>query len=192
MSNYKNLINRIIDNAEVKKNEIVNRAKEEANKIIDSKIIDANKIKEQIIFKAHSDGEQLKNKIISKSESNIRKSRLNFRKQILDDLFMESLERLVKLDKIKLKKYIAYKLDNLDLEGEYVLIIPKTYNSYDFEDLISSNSYKFVITKIKPSDILKGGFILEREGTLINYSFEIIMEFVREEIEFEVSKILFD
>ena len=76
---------------------------------------------------------------------------------------MESLERLIKLDKIELKNYISYTLNNLDLEGEYVLIIPKNYSSYDFEDLINFSSYKFTI-----------------------------MEFIREEIEFEVSKILFD
>lgn len=192
MSNCKKLVDRIINDAEVKKNEIVSKAKEEADKIVNNKLIEANKAKEKIISKAHNDGIQLKNNIISKSESDIRKNILGAKKQILDKIFFESMERLAKLNEIEFKKYIDNTLKNLDLDGEYVLIIPLTYNKHDFEDLISSNSYKFTLIKIKPSDALKGGFILEKDGSIINYSFEVIMEFVREEIEFEVSKILFD
>ena len=58
---------------------------------------------------------------------------------------------------------------------------------------INSNpSYNFEIAKVKPSDSLKGGFILEKDGVFINYSFEVLVDFIRDEIEFEVSNLLFN
>lgn len=190
MSNYKNIIDKILDDAEFKKNDIVSKAKKEADKIIKSKLEEANSNKEKIISNAHKDGERLKEKIISKTELNIRKKKLESKKKILDIVFEESLQSLLNLDSTSFKKYISAKLSNSDIVGEYTLIIPSSYKVEDFDDINYTDN--LIIVDIKPSDILKGGFILEKNGTYINYSFEILIGFIREELEYEISNLLFN
>lgn len=187
MSNYENLINKILDDAENKKNSIIDKAKAESDSIIDNKIKEANQNKVRLIEKANRDGGQLKDKIISKAELNVRKKELESKKRILDIVFNQALEELINLDGKTLKEYIINTINGLNIIGDYKLLIPSSYNVEDFNELIDNN-----IVSVESSNILKGGFILEKDGTSINYSFEVLINFVREEIEFEVSNLLFN
>lgn len=188
MSNYENLINKILNDAENKKNSIINKAKEEADIIIDSRIKEAKQYNVKLIERANRDGNQLKDKIISKADLGVRKRELESKKKILDNIFDQALEELINLDRDDLKKYIVDTIDSLDSISNYNLLIPSTYNVDDFNEIVDNSQ----IINIQLSDVLKGGFILERNGTLINYSFEVLINFIREEIEFEVSNLLFN
>ncbi len=189
MSNYENLIKKILDDANLKKTNMIDKAKEEAKKIIDNKVKEGNKNKELMINNAHKQGEQLRDKIISKSELNIKKKKLECKKQVLDEVFNEALTDLNNLSPKDLKDYITNIVNSLNLSGEYDLLIPHDYNKDDFSDI---NLKDIEISNIKPCEYLSGGFILDQNGTSINYSFDVVVKFIREEIEFEVSNLLFN
>lgn len=195
MSDFKNLIDKIINDAELKKRDIVNKAKEESEKIVLKKIEEANDYKEKILKKARIEGKELREKMISKCELKIRNNRLDAKRKVLDEIFDKSLSQLLNLDKDEFKSYLVSTLNNLELYGEYGLLISSDYSDIISELLVDLNSKvndDLKIVEVKPSDNLKGGFILEKDGVFINYSFEVLVDSIRDEIEFEVSNLLFN
>lgn len=195
MSDFKNLIEKIVSDAELKKQDIINKAKCESEKIVAKKIEEGNSYKEKLLKKAHVEGKNLKEKIISKCELKIKNSKLSARRKILDEVFNDSLNELLNLNQKDFEKYLINTLRNLNLDGKYFLLVSEKYLNVgeDLMNQINSNpSYNFEIAKVKPSDSLKGGFILEKDGVFINYSFEVLVDFIRDEIEFEVSNLLFN
>lgn len=194
MLEFKSLVDKIIGDAEINKRDFINKAKEESKKIISKKIDEANDLKESILKKAYIDGNELRERIISKSELKIKNKKLEKKRMILKEIFMESLDELLKLDLSKFKDYLICVLNNIDLIGEYELIISTHYYEHAQEILNMINSKvnkKFNVKKIKPSNLIKGGFILEKDNVFINYSFEVLIDSIIDEIEFEVSNLLF-
>lgn len=195
MLEFKNLVDKIIGDAETSRHDVINKAKEESMKIVSKKIEEANNLKESILKKAHIEGKELKERIISKSELKIRNKKLETKRRVLEEVFKCSLDELLKLDLDKFENYLIGVLGNLDLVGKYELLIPNSYSEYAQEILNTVNNKinkKFNVIKVKPSDSIKGGFILEKDGLFINYSFEVLIDFIRGEIEFEVSNLLFN
>lgn len=195
MSDFKNLIDKIISDAEMKRQDIISKANIESDRIVSKKIQEANQYREQIINKAHVEGEELKVKAISKCELKIRNNRLQAKRKVLDEIFKSSLDELINLSEEKFRDYLVNVLGDLSLFGDYKLIIPNIYLNVigESQDYINSKLEKdFKIIEIKPSDKLKGGFILEKNNVFINYSFEVLVNFIREKIEFEVSNLLFN
>lgn len=195
MSDFKNLVDKIINDAELKKRDIVDKAKEESEKIVLKKIEEANDYKEKILKKAHIEGKELKEKMISKCELKIRNNRLDAKRKVLDEIFDKSLSELLNLDREEFKSYLIRTLNNLKLNGRYGLLISSDYSDIIPQLLVDLNSQvngDLKIVEVKPSDDLKGGFILEKDGVFINYSFEVLVDSIRDEIEFEVSNLLFN
>lgn len=195
MSDFKNLIDKIISDAEMKRQDIINKANIESDKIIAKKIQEASDYKEKIINKAHIEGKELKEKVISKCELKIRNNKLQAKREVLDNIFEDSLNELINLSEDKFRDYLVGVLVKLNLFGEYELIIPSSYSNsvLDLQDYIKGKLEKdFKIIKIKPSDELKGGFILEKNNVFINYSFEVLVDSIRNKIEFEVLNLLFN
>lgn len=195
MSDFKNLVDKIINDAELKKRDIVDKAKEESEKIVLKKIEEANDYKEKILKKARIEGKELREKMISKCELKIRNNRLDAKRKVLDEIFHKSLSQLLNLDKDEFRSYLIRTLNNLKLNGQYRLLICSDYSdiipelSVDLNNLFNKD---LEIVEVKPSDDLKGGFILEKDGVFINYSFEVLVDSIRDEIEFEVSDLLFN
>ena len=195
MSNIKVLFDKIINDAELKKKDIVNKAREESEKIVLKKIDEANNYKEKVIKSAHVNGKELKDRLISKFELNARSNMLVAKKKVLDEIFSEALIRLENLEGERFKDYLVSVLNSVDIEGDYSLVVPDKYKSIIVE-FISNNGDRLKqnikILEVKPSDNLKGGFILEKDGVFLNYSFETILSFIRSDIEFEIANLLFN
>ncbi len=195
MSSFSVLIDKIIKDAELKKQDILIKAREESEKIVLRKVEEANRYREDILKKAHLEGKEVKEKIISKCELEIRNSKLIAKRKVIDEVFDKALDELMNLDNERFELYVSYHVRNSGLIGEYNLIIPTVY--IDIEHILrsridSENKREFKVLEIKPSDILKGGFILENKGIFINYSFEVLIDSIKDEIEFELSNLLFN
>ena len=115
MSDFKNLVDKIISDAELKKRDIVDKAKEESEKIVLKKIEEANDYKEKILNRARVEGKELREKMISKCELKIRNNRLDAKRKVLDEIFDKSLSQLLNLDKDEFKSYLVRTLNNLKL-----------------------------------------------------------------------------
>lgn len=195
MSDFNVLVNKIIEDAQIAKQNIISKAKEETEKIVSKKIEDANEFKEKLMEKAHVDGKELKEKLISKSELKIRNNILLSKRKVLDEVFDKALEELVNLDNETFLKYLLEALSNLDINGEYNLLISKSYmnnKNVILEEVNKISKEKFRIVEVKEYEDIDGGFILEKDGIFVNYSFKLLIEFIREQIEFEVLTLLFN
>lgn len=195
MSDFNVLVNKIIEDAQVAKQNIINKAKEETDKIVSKKIEDANELKKKLLEKAHVDGKELKEKLISKSELKVRNNILLSKRKILDEVFEKALIKLSNLDSEKFIKYIVNTLKELDMTGEYTMLVPEKYVEYEkqiLEEVNNLSNIGFKIIEVKKKEEMNGGFILEKDGVFVNYSFKLLVEFIREQIEFEILTLLFE
>lgn len=198
MSNINNLTSKILDEAKKKSEEILKAAKEEEAKIIGKKIAEAREIEKGYIDKANIEAITKKERILSGAEIRIRDEKLSAKQRIVGKVFDETLKKLGKLSKEQLLKFIKESIINLDITGDEKLIVSKDDKDKITEeflkDLNMSLSMKGKngnITLSKEERSFNGGFILEKKGIEINYTFEAILQSMRDDLEYEVAKILF-
>ena len=120
------------------------------------------------------------------------------------------------MDKDKFENYLINKIASMDISGDETLILSKDFISKSEKEKsdkdTSSNNptldIEILIKKInlqlkkagKSGNIsvserpgsFRGGFILERNGVQINNTFEALVNSMRDELEYEIAKILFE
>ena len=83
------------------------------------------------------------------------------------------------------KKYINYLNQNIDkktVTGKE-LIVKKEF--------VGKVKKEFPGAKVKKNEFVTSGFIVEENGIQENYTFEVKLDFMRDELEVEISKLLF-
>ena len=81
--------------------------------------------------------------------------------------------------------YISYLNRNIDknsIAGKE-LIVKK-----EFVDRVKQ---EFSTAKVKENEFVSSGFIIEENGIQENYTFEVKLDFMRDELEVEISRLLF-
>lgn len=84
-----------------------------------------------------------------------------------------------------MKKYINYLNQNIDkktITGKE-LIVKKEF--------VEKVKKEFSGAKVKENEFVTSGFIVEENGIQENYTFEVKLDFMRDELEVEISKLLF-
>ena len=115
-------------------------------------------------------------KINAKKETVLENARRD--RELIDKL----KTKLVNMDE---KKYINYLNQNIDkntITGKE-LIVKK-----EFAEKVKK---KFLGAKVKKNEFVTSGFIIEENGIQENYTFEVKLDFMRDELEVEISKLLF-
>lgn len=198
MSNLDNLTSKIIKDAEVKKIEILNEATIKADEIVKKKIEEANKKASSILEKAEIESNTIKERIISKTDLEIRNKKLLAKQQVIEKVFEEAKKKLNSMSPEEFDKFVKNTILSLDIDGDEEIII----NTKDREKL----SDKFIVElnkllvangklgklkfNVKSYDI-DGGFIISKNGIEINNSFEELVNSLKYELEYEVGKMLF-
>lgn len=176
---------------EVKK-ELLRKAREDAQKIIREgerekknifeKINEKVKKRKEIIDKDTRDlKETLEKKEIATTELNAAKALLEEKKKKIDEVFNKVKEKLASQSKSERKQII----DKLLKKSSEEIDIARIYCNENDKSFINSNKY------IK-SDI-SGGLIAENndKSIRVDYSYEVLLNTIKEEKLSEISKILF-
>ena len=194
MSNFNNLVEKILNEAKNKKQDVLNKANEENARIVDDKVKQAEKQKDRLIENAHIQGKENKERMISKCELKIRNEKLKAKQRVLNEIFNESLEILSNIDKKSLIEYIKNSLETVNLNGTYELIVQPKNEDIVKDSLDELNEFmaNAKISSVKVKDDLKGGFILGQNDIYMNFSFESKINIIREELENEISNLLFN
>lgn len=198
MSNLDNLTSKIIKDAEVKKIEILNEATVKADEIIKKKTEDANKKASSILQKAEMESKTIKERIISKTDLEIRNKKLLAKQQVIEKVFEAAKEKLKAMNAEEFTKFIKNSIMALNIDGDEEIII----NPVDREKLTEkflAEVNKSLISKGKLGNLkfnvktheIDGGFILSKNGIEINNSFDELVNSLKYELEYEVGKILF-
>jgi len=198
MSNLDNLTSKIIKDAEVKKIEILNEATVKADEIIKKKTEEANKKASSILQKAEMESKTIKERIISKTDLEIRNKKLLAKQQVIEKVFEAAKEKLKAMNAEEFTKFIKNSIMALNINGDEEIIInpvdreklPEKFLDEVNKSLISKGKLGNLKFNVKTHEI-DGGFILSKNGIEINNSFDELVNSLKYELEYEVGKILF-
>ncbi|NLK96395.1 MAG: V-type ATP synthase subunit E [Clostridiales bacterium] len=199
MANISNLTSKIQKDAEERKESILNAAIEEKNKILSKKENAAKAVEAQMIEKAKIEAVTRKERIISSAELQARNEKLKAKQTIIQEVFDKSVDELCKLDNNSYKKFILDSILSLNIDGDETLIINDALRNLVDASLLeeinkglTAKGLKGEISLSNETANFKGGFILEKNGIEINNTFEALVSSLKEELEFEVAKELFN
>ena len=194
MSNVKNITSKILKDAEAGKENIVAVAAEEKDKIISKKVSSANEIAQEILDKAEVEAKSKKERVISSAKLKVRNNKLAAKQEIIDEVFEKSIDKLTKLSKKEFLSFVENTILSMNLTGKHTLILNeaglKSVTPAFIEKLNKKIDAQITLSETKGN--FKGGFILENNGIEINSTYEALVSSLRDELEFEVAKVLFN
>ena len=184
MSNVKNITSKILKAA----------AEEEKNKILSKKASSANEIAQEILQKAEADAKSKKERVISSAKLKVRNNKLAAKQEIIDEVFEKSRNKLTELSKEQFLNFVKNSILSMNLTGKQTLILNETGLKFVDDSFIDelNKEAKATIALSKTAGNFKGGFILENNGIEINSTYEALVSSLRDELEFEVAKVLFN
>ena len=194
MSNVKNITSKILKDAEAGKENILAAAEEEKNKILSKKASAANEIAQEILQKAEADAKSKKERVISSAKLKVRNNKLAANQEIIDEVFEKSINKLTELSKEQFLNFVKNSILSMNLTGKQTLILNETGLKFVDDSFIDelNKEAKATIALSKTAGNFKGGFILENNGIEINSTYEALVSSLRDELEFEVAKVLFN
>ena len=199
MSNIGNLTSKILKDAEVKRDNILAVAEEEKAKILNKKKDEAKTLEATMLEKAKSEAQTRKERVISSAELKARNEKLQAKQTVIQEVFEKAVEELCKLGKDDYLAFIKNGVTSLAITGDENLILnaegQKLVNDDFIKSINNELSSKGKAGNLKLSSTVgsfKGGFILEKNGIEINNTFEALVESMKEEMQLEVAKALFN
>ena len=194
MSNVKNITSKILKDEEAGKENILAAAEEEKNKILSKKASSANEIAQEILQKAEADAKSKKERVISSAKLKVRNNKLAAKQEIIDEVFEKSINKLTELSKEQFLNFVKNSILSMNLTGKQTLILNETGLKFVDDSFIDelNKEVKATIALSKTAGNFKGGFILENNGIEINSTYEALVSSLRDELEFEVAKVLFN
>ncbi len=194
MSNVKNITSKILKDAEAGKENILAVAAEEKDKIISKKVNSANEIAQEILDKAEVEAKSKKERVMSSAKLKVRNNKLAAKQEIIDEVFEKSIDKLTKLSKKEFLSFVENTILSMNLTGKHTLILNeaglKSVTPAFIERLNKKIDAQITLSETKGN--FKGGFILENNGIEINSTYEALVSSLRDELEFEVAKVLFN
>lgn len=196
MASLNNITSKILKDAEDKKNEILASAEEEKNIILSKKIAKAKDLEAEIIKKAELEAKTKVERMISSAKLKVRNDKLSVKQEVINNTFKNSIEVLSKIEGQDLLNFIKNSVLSLGVIGEQKMFLNKTgMDIVDLTFIYELNQQLGDKGNIKLSPEVKdfkGGFILEKDGIQINYTFEALVSSLKDELEYEVANILFN
>lgn len=194
MSNIKNITSKILKDAEARKENILAAAEEEKSKILSKKVSSANEIAQEILDKAEVEAKSKKERVISSAKLKVRNNKLAAKQEIINEVFEKSIDELRKLSKEDFLNFVKNTISSMNLSGKQNLILNEEglkFVDAAFIDELNKKVDAQIILSETPGSF-KGGFILENNGIQINSTYEALVSSLRDELEFEVAKVLFN
>ena len=194
MSNIKNITSKILKDAEAGKENILAAAEEEKSKVLSKKVSSANEIAKEILEKAEVEAKSKKERVISSAKLKVRNNKLAAKQEIINEVFEKSIDTLTTLSKEEFLSFLENTISSMNLTGRQTLILNKEGLKFVDSVFIDKLNKKInaEITLSETAGNFKGGFILENNGIEINSTYEALVSSLRDELEFEVAKVLFN
>ena len=199
MSNISTLTSKILKDAEEKKAEILKNAEAEKIKIIEKKLNEAKALETEILEKAKIEAISQKERVISSSKLIARNEKLRAKQEIIEQVFKKSIISLCELNKEQYTSFIKNTILELNIDGDESLILNQQGKKIVDSSLIDEINNKLLskgkkgkITLSEQVGSFKGGFVLEKDGIEINNTFEALVNSLKEELELQVAKELFN
>ncbi|MCM8709607.1 V-type ATP synthase subunit E family protein [Clostridium sp. SYSU_GA19001] len=190
----KNITDKIVSDAKEKQADILAKAKQEAEKLINSKVEEALSSKEHIIRKAEEEAETKKNRIIQSAELKVRNQKLTAKHEVIEKTFKYALDALKNLNETEFLNFLKNTVKNYGITGNSVLRVNTARHALITPVTLSE------LKSLAGADLTLGealennqdGFIVEQKGIQINFTFEALINSLKEDLIFDITKILFE
>lgn len=219
MSDVKNIINQILQEAREYSDNIVNEAKTQAKQVKSDYEDEAEKNSKETLNNANMRIEQLQERARASADMNRRKMILASKQEVVSETFEQALKNLAeKPDEERalfmVKMAIKYQTQDAELifnKKDQKTVAPSVINAINtintgakvkeilsksfMENIKSISSGKSKKLKVSLSTIVGdfcGGFILKEGNIENNCTFEVLVNSVRDELEGDTSSILFN
>ena len=196
MSNINNLTSKIIKDAEDKKEVIIQTAEKEKIRILSKKQVEASTAEKIIIEKAEREAVSRKERIISGAKLQARNEKLQAKQEVIREIFESTIEALCNLSKDDFKEFVKESILNSDIVGEQNIILnessKKIINKTFLAGINKELGAKAIVTLSEETRNFKGGFILEKDGIEINNTFEALVNSLKDDLNQEVARVLFN
>ncbi|MBU3189437.1 V-type ATP synthase subunit E [Clostridium bowmanii] len=199
MSNLDNLSAKIIEDASIKAETILREASDNGKLMVENKIKKAELLKSQMLEKSKIEAITVKQRIISNTQLSVRNDKIVAKQKMIDKVFVDALEKLLVISDVEYLEIVKRYLLSISIVGDEEIILPGKYkNIVNKEYLSGINSA--LITSGKLGEIklcsedrdIKSGFIIIKNGIEINNTFESLVNSLRDELESEIVKVLFN
>jgi len=182
MSNLNNLTSKILNDAKKQADEIVRNAEEKAKQKYDLEIKKITVKKQTLLENARRERELLSDRIKSSANLKARNEKLKAKQTVIDKVIDKLKTKLVNMNESEYINYLTQNIDKKSITGKELIVKKEFLNKVKKE---------FPSAKVKENEFVTSGFIIEENGIQENYTFEVKLDFMRDELEVEISKLLF-
>lgn len=193
MSNLENLVAKIQRDGEAKAAEITAAAEKEARESVEEQVARAKQEKERILSAAQGEAAHAAEQIRMQNQMDLRDAGLAAKRETLDRVFSQALEELCNMPAEQYRTYLFSALEQLDLDGETLLIPGKYSIGIDEinQHLKSKGKNGNLVMGTAPEQTVDGGFILSKDGIESNNTFGRMIRYHRSALESELMNTLF-
>ncbi len=192
------LKSKIIADAEDEASKIVEGAKAEAGRILDEARAEASKIRQAFDAKAKEEAAEHVRRRVSLRELEARKAILAEKGRAIDEVFDRALETLRRRDREGgygiTRRLLLLAVETGDeeviIDAEDRKALPPDYLEKLNEELRQQGK-RGELKFSEANRSIKGGFILKRGRSESNSTFDTLLSMVRDDLETEISQILF-
>lgn len=192
----------IVRNIKVKATQEGKRIKEETDKegeeLIKKAREQADKVKTRILHQLENQAKDEKRKLVIKTRSEERKKLLIHKRKLMDEAFRQAEQKLSSLEKAEYLSLIKRSLiSTIDSGEEEIIVSPRDGEWMEgnfIKDLrkslkeVGTNDEVRLSPELEPQE---RGFILKKKDVQINCTFSSLFLSLRDELEIEVARRLF-
>lgn len=182
MSNLSNITDKIVTDAKVQADEILQKAKARADRTVQMRERMAEDARERILNAAHRDAALASERIQSNAQLQVRDTSLATKQQVISEIFDEAKEELKNLPEASYLNYIKANIGTVGPQTR--LVVTKNH--------ASAVAGAFPNAKVSQDEFVESGFIVDQGGIQDNFTFDTYLDFIREDLEAEVARLLFD
>ncbi|MBU3144756.1 V-type ATP synthase subunit E [Clostridium sp. CF012] len=199
MSNLDNLSTKIVEDASVKAEAILKEANDNGKLMVENKTKKAEVLKGQMLEKSKIEAITVKQRIVSNAQLAVRNENIVAKQKMIDKVFVEALEKLVSIKDEEYLELVKKYLLSMPIVGDEEIILPGKYTNLVTEAYLSEvNIALIALGKLGEINVssevrgIKSGFIVIKNGIEINNTFESLVNSLRDELESEIVKELFN
>jgi V/A-type H+-transporting ATPase subunit E len=192
------ILERIQQDAQSEVDKIKGRASASADEILKKAQAEAESLKSEALEDAKNEAKQRKERIEATARLDLRKALLAEKQNAIDAAFQAAVDALVSMEDAEYKKIIKNMILPNVQTGEEEIILSERDKARLGDDFaqeinrqLAEDGKKGNLTIAKDTYSMVGGFVLRRGQIELNSSFESLLRSSRDELESEVSKILF-
>jgi V/A-type H+-transporting ATPase subunit E len=183
MSNLDNLTQKILDDARDKAEKILKESAQKNEEIVNSKVNEAKEISDRIIEKANIEANMITDRIISNAELRARDEKLKAKQNLIEKVFAEAKDRLKNINEDDYIKFVSSNIKAIDLKGTEEIVVP---------DRMKGKVRNILNLNVFENESIDSGFLIRDNDIIINFSFDSLVDYLRDELEGEIAKELFN